>query len=78
MHANNVTSRAFTAPADFLDTASQSAHSQTQAIIMLGQADRLPNLLPQPWELKALQQVDVPGEFAARHVAVCIRGTLNP
>jgi len=78
LQANNVTSRAFTAPADFLNTASQSSHSQTQAIIMLGQADRLPSPLPQPWELKTLQQVDVPGEFAARHVAVCIRGTLTP
>jgi len=76
--ANNVTSRAFTAPADFLETASHSSHSQTQVIVMLGQADGLPSTLPQPWILKTLQEVDVPGEFGARHVAVCIRGTLNP
>ncbi len=75
--ANNITSRAFTAPEEFLQVASGVAVEESQAIIMLGQAERLPQTLPNPWELKTLQAVDVPGEFGARHVAVCIRGTLN-
>ena len=78
VHARNVTSRAFTAPAAFLEVASRCSAPTSQAIIMLGHAERLPDTLPKPWTLKTLHAVDVPGEFGARHVAVCIRGTLHP
>lgn len=76
--AHNITSRAFTAPADFLAVASKAALPQSQAIIMLGQAERMPDALPEPWKLESLGAVDVPGEFGERHVAICIRGTLHP
>lgn len=78
VQASNVTSRAFTAPGDFLQVASRCCPPTSQAIVMLGHAERMPDTLPIPWTLKTLQAVDVPGEFGARHVAVCIRGTLHP
>ena len=77
LQANSVTSRAFAAPANFLELICDNCIEGGRGIIMLGQADRMPNVLPAPWQLEIAEPLDVPGEFGERHVAVCIRGTLN-
>jgi len=71
LSATNVTSRAFRAPIDFLQLAEAYCSNDGQAIVMLGQATRLPQELPTPWQLQTLQPIDLPNEQAARHVAVC-------
>ncbi len=75
--ANNVISRAFTSPTGFLSIATERCPHGGQAILMLGQAELMPDVLPAPWSLHVVDRVDVPGEMAERHVAVCIRGTLS-
>jgi len=76
--ANAVTSRAFAAPGHFLELTTKNCVEGGRGIIMLGQADRMPSSLPQPWQLEALERLVVPGEFGQRHVAICIRATLTP
>ncbi len=71
LRATIITSRAFSAPHDFLRIASPLCASDAQAIIMLGQVERLEMPLPQPFHLEELVPVDIPGNSAARHVAVC-------
>lgn len=66
-----VTSRAFSAPHDFLRTAQPLCAADSLAIIMLGHAERLQTPLPEPFFLQELVPVDIPGNSAARHVAVC-------
>ena len=74
--ANNVTSRAFTAPNRFLELTTEQCVPGGRGIIMLGQAERMPTSLPTPWQLDFVERLKVPGEFGERHVALCIRGTL--
>jgi len=76
--ANAVTSRAFAAPDRFLELTTKNCVEGGRGIIMLGQADRMPSSLPQPWQLEVLDRLVVPGEFGQRHVAICIRATLTP
>lgn len=68
-----VTSRAFSAPHDFLQIADSLCADQARAIVMLGQAERLKTPIPEPFKLQELVQVDIPGSSADRHVAVCRR-----
>ena len=75
--AKSVTSRAFAAPSRFLELTLDNCVEGGRGIIMLGQAERMPDALPEPWQLDFIERLDVPGEFGERHVAVCIRGTLN-
>lgn len=77
LQATQVTSRAFAAPANFLQLVTDKCTAGGSAIIMLGQAEKMPEALPDPWRLNSVQPVDVPGESGQRHVALCIRGTLN-
>jgi len=71
--AKNVTSRAFTAPDAFLEIAAPKCSVDGQAVIMLGQAARMPESLPEGWTLNTMEPVTVPGESGPRHVAVCAR-----
>lgn len=71
LSASIVTSRAFSAPHDFLRIASPLCALDAQAIIMLGQVERLEMPLPEPFHLEELVPVHIPGNSAARHVAVC-------
>ena len=75
--ASHVTSRAFAAPANFLELTADLCLGDGRGIIMLGQADKMPKVLPEPWSLDRVERLDVPGEFGERHVALCIRGTLG-
>ncbi len=68
-----ITSRALTAPADFLSMVDHLCLSCTRVILMLGQSERLPSSLPAPFELEQLLPVDIPGVSAKRHIAVCRR-----
>lgn len=77
LQANNVTSRAFANPDSFLKLTTRHCVEGGRGIIMLGQADRMPNQLPTPWRLDLVERLDVPGEFGERHVGLCIRGTLS-
>ncbi len=69
--ASIVTSRAFSAPHDFLRIASSLCATDARALIMLGHVERLETPLPEPFHLEELVPVDIPGNSAARHVAVC-------
>lgn len=77
LSAMNVTSRAFTAPAKFLDICVDKCIPGGRAVLMLGEAARMPETVPAPWENHIVERLDVPGEVATRHVGVCIRGTLQ-
>ncbi len=74
--AHTVMSRAFAAPKDFLNLTRPHCRPGGRAVVMLGQAELMPSDLPEGWSLESMQRIDVPGESAERHVAVCIRGTL--
>lgn len=74
--AHVVLSRAFAAPDAFLTLTKSRCQEGGRAVVMLGQAELMPADLPAGWSLASMQRIDVPGEFAERHVAVCIRGTL--
>lgn len=78
LKAVNVTSRAFTAPEKFLDLCAEKCVPGGRAIVMLGAAAAMPQSAIAPWKKPTLERLDVPGEIAERHVAVCIRGTLEP
>jgi len=71
--AANVTSRAFTGPENFLKLANTYCCDRGRVILMLGQADRLPDPLPSPWRLESLVPIEIPNEPADRHVAICQR-----
>lgn len=69
--ARQVVSRAFTAPADFLSIAARLCAPGGAAIVMLGHAERLPELLPEPFSCEALKALTVPFTDGVRHVAIC-------
>ena len=71
--ARFVTSRAFTAPLDFLHIAEPLCAPNGVIAIMLGLAERLPATLPEPFLLQQLVEVVVPCTESARHVALCRR-----
>lgn len=71
--AKFVTSRAFTAPAEFLQIAESFCAPNGVIVIMLGLAERLPARLPEPFLLQKLVEVAVPSTESARHVALCRR-----
>jgi 16S rRNA (guanine527-N7)-methyltransferase len=73
LSATWITSRAFTAPADFLNIARHLCHDSSRVLLMLGQADKLPEPLPVPFSLEHLLPVDIPGTQTVRHIAVCRR-----
>jgi len=68
--ANTVISRAFTAPEPFLQVVDKNCITSSRVIIMLGSADRLPDKLPNGFELVDMQRVIVPAVESERHVAV--------
>jgi len=69
--ARIVVSRAFAAPADFLRVAAPRCAAGGTALVMLGQRERLPARLPDPFTLERLEPLDVPFGSGPRHVAVC-------
>ena len=71
--ARFVTSRAFTAPVEFLNIVKPLCADNAVVAIMLGLAERLPRVLPQPFQLEELVEVDIPGTESSRHVALCRR-----
>lgn len=71
LQADFVTSRAFTAPGDFLQIAEALCTSQARVAIMLAHSDRLPEPLPRAFSLQELVPVDIPGNSAPRHIAMC-------
>lgn len=66
-----VTSRAFTAPEGFLMQARSVCRPGGRAAVMLGQAERLPKVLPPPFMLEELEPVHIPGTQGQRHIAIC-------
>jgi 16S rRNA (guanine527-N7)-methyltransferase len=71
--ARFVTSRAFTAPMNFLHIADSLCAPNGVIAIMLGLVERLPATLPEPFLLQELVEVAVPSTESARHVALCRR-----
>lgn len=72
-----ITSRAFAAPADFLALLEPLACRQTQCLLMLGHADKMPETLPRPFVLSELVEVDIPETESTRHIAVCRCSCVN-
>lgn len=70
--AQQVTSRAFTAPAPFLEIAAKHCVPGGSAVVMLGHADRLPQTLPGHFHLDTMQPVINPLVEGLRHIAVCL------
>jgi 16S rRNA (guanine527-N7)-methyltransferase len=70
--ARQVTSRAFTAPAPFLEIAGKHCAHGGSAVVMLGHADRLPDKLPEPFQLESIRPVVNPLVEGLRHIAVCL------
>ena len=68
-----VTSRAFTAPSEFLKIAGPLGTTDGKIIIMLTHTDKLPDPLPAGFELQELVALDIPGAQVPRHIAVCRR-----
>jgi 16S rRNA (guanine527-N7)-methyltransferase len=71
--AQLVMSRAFTAPAHFLQLAQSLCAPCGRVAVMLGHAERLPESVGPAYELMELVEIDVPGIESARHVALCRR-----
>lgn len=71
LQAGFVTSRAFTAPFEFLKIAGPLCAEEAQVAVMLAHADRLPDPLPAGFTLQELAPVDIPGSSAPRHIALC-------
>lgn len=71
--AHCVISRAFTAPETFVQVVDKNCLQTTKVIIMLGQKDRLPELLPAGFTASQITEVDVPQCDAIRHIAVCTK-----
>ena len=71
LQATFITSRAFSAPTQFLEVAQPLCTVSAQVAIMLGHADRLPDPLPEAYSLEQLVPVDIPGAEATRHIALC-------
>ncbi len=68
-----VTSRAFTAPADFLRVSERFCAPGGRVVIMLGQAELMPAEVEAPFEVEQTVKISVPGVDASRHVSVCRR-----
>ena len=68
--ASCVVSRAFTAPDKFLQIAGGLCKLGGQVLIMLGKADKLPEQLPEPFQLESVEQVRIAGVDSERHIAV--------
>lgn len=66
-----VTSRAFTAPADFLNIARPLCAENAVVAIMLAQTAMLPEALPAPFSLQEIVPVHIPDTLALRHIALC-------
>lgn len=71
--ADFVTSRAFTAPGEFLAIAQALCSERALVAIMLAHSDTLPDPLPAMFSLSELVPVDIPGNCAPRHIAMCRR-----
>ena len=71
--AEIVTSRAFTAPEEFLQIAGPLCSPSGRIIIMLTHTDKLPEPLPAGFALQELVALDIPGSKVPRHIAVCRR-----
>ncbi len=71
--AHMVSSRAFTAPEDFLRIAEPLCAKNGLVAVMLGLAERLPDELSLSYLLEELIELDVPGtDFAARrNLSLC-------
>jgi 16S rRNA (guanine527-N7)-methyltransferase len=68
-----ITSRAFAAPADFLSAIQTLCDKDTRVMVMLGQAQRLPDPMPAPFVLEELVPIDIPDMQSVRHIALCRR-----
>ena len=72
--ARFITSRAFTAPAEFLSLIKPLCAPGASAAVMLAHTDTMPEPLPAGFRLQELVAVDIPGSQSPRHVALCRRG----
>ncbi len=68
--ASVVLSRAFTAPEKFLEFAENFIEPGGTVLVMLGKAERMPEALPAPFQLKAMHDVQIAGLESQRHIAV--------
>ncbi len=71
--AHMVTSRAFTAPQDFLSIAHPRCAESGRVAVMLGVAERMPQNVGPLYCLEEMVEVEMPGTDSARHIAVCRR-----
>ncbi len=71
--ADLVTSRAFTAPAEFLWVSKRFCAPGGRVVVMLGQAELMPVVLEGAFAVEQTVNIAVPGVDAPRHVAVCRR-----
>ncbi len=69
--ASFLTSRAFTAPEDFLRICRPLCAEQAKVAVMLAHTDTLPEPMPSTFRLEELVPVDIPGSSGPRHVALC-------
>lgn len=69
--AGFVTSRAFTAPAEFLHIAHNLCAERALVAVMLANTDTVPESLPLNFTLQELVPVDIPRISAPRHIALC-------
>ena len=68
-----VTSRAFTAPAEFLWVSKRFCAPGGRVVVMLGQAELMPVVPEGPFAVEQTVNIAVPGVDAPRHVSVCRR-----
>ncbi len=71
LQASFLTSRAFTAPAQFLTLCAPLCAEDAQVAVMLAHTDTLPEPMPAEFRLEELVPVDIPGSSGPRHVALC-------
>ena len=71
--AATVVSRAFTAPDNFLRSIEPHCANNAQIIIMLGLKERMPQTLPDGFQLQGVYKIEVPQVNSSRHVAICVK-----
>ena len=68
-----VVSRAFKAPAEMLARVAHTVAEDGRVLAMLGQREVANEPLPAPWSYRGVEPVTIPGEPAARHIAIIER-----
>lgn len=70
---STVVSRAFKAPAEMLARVEHTVADDGRVLAMLGRRDIVDEPLPAPWSYRGVEPVTIPGEPAARHIAIIER-----